>query len=130
MGRSVLERMRQERDAWQRVAQSGRVSLDDLHLLGKEAARVTRAVRRELADLQAAVRGLGSDNPPSDEVLQAHHAAGGAWLLLHRRDHALSLSRYSVPFLRQLRETGTIARWVAVGPDGRVCHPLRRSATT
>lgn len=128
MGHSVLARLRQERDAWQRVAQSGRVSLADLHLLGPEAARVTRSVRQELNDLRSAVNGRGADNPPSDEMLEAHHAAGGAWLLLRKRDHAVSVSRYSVSFLRQLRETGTIARWVAVGPDGRVCEPLRGPA--
>lgn len=128
MGRSVLARVRQERDAWQRVAQSGRVSLNDLHLLGPEAARVTRGVRRELNALQSAVNGRGANNPPSDEMLEAHHAAGGAWLVLRKGDHAMSLSRYSVSFLRQLRDTGTIARWVAVGPDGRVCEPLRGPA--
>lgn len=68
-----------------------------------------------------AVAGAWRDAAPSDAEIEAHHAAGGAWVLL-LDDGAMTLERSSRSLVRYLRDKGLVRRCLALDSELRIAQ--------
>ena len=64
----------------------------------------------------AAAAAWREESAPTDAEIDAHHAAGGAWVLL-LRDGAMTLERSSLGLIRHYRDKGMVRRWLALDAE-------------
>lgn len=105
-------------DASVRAAEDSARRLDTAE---EELAAALADVARLTAERDAALAIIaGRDVAPTDEELEVHHAAGGAWVLVIETG-AFSLERSSLGLIRYYRDGGHVTRWIALDATGRPC---------
>ena len=117
LGLEECERLREEVDRFRGITEAR----------GRSIARMAEerdALRAEVAGLRAVVEGRGE--PPTDEEIEAHHGAGGAWVVVTPRyvvsDRWPCLVRVRVADHRVATAAyGETWRWLPLDAAGRVC---------